>query len=83
MVRILLERQAWRWWRIVMAIDDDERIARLAMEVVVRRLIQRVTRNHPRAFDDVEADLAAVEGVAPSDHELIMRRVSRLVRRSC
>ena len=63
-------------------VDDDERIARMALEVVVRRLVQRVTRNHPRAFDDVEAEVAAIGGVLPSDHDPVLRRVSWLVRRS-
>ena len=61
---------------------DEERIARLALELVVRRLAQRVTRNHPRAFDDLERDLDKLsETPSATEQALLMRRAAGLVGR--
>ena len=42
---------------------DDTR--RLALELVVRRLAQRIIRNHPRAFENLEPELRRAGGEPP------------------
>ena len=50
------------------AISTDVRL--LALELIVRRLAQRVTRNHPRALDDLEHDLAMASPHSCSSYDL-------------
>ena len=51
-----------------------EHTRQLAIELVVQRLAQRIIRNHPRAFEDLEPELkrAGVESsISPElEHEL-------------
>ncbi len=62
---------------------DEDKIARLALELVVQRLASRVTRNHPRAFDDLIArcDLLP-EGAQTCDRLALVERIDALVGRS-
>ena len=62
------------------AIEDEERLARLALELVVRRLALRATRNHPRAFEDLDREIEHLaRGHAVDDKTALMHRVASLV----
>ena len=64
--------------------EDDERVARLALELIVRRLAQRVTRNHPHAFVDLSKDLERLRDRPEAcDAAAVMDRVAAIVGRAC
>ena len=62
--------------------EDEERVARMALELVVRRLALRVTRNHPRAFEDLEREIEHLATRSELDDRTALRdRVASLVGR--
>ena len=68
---------------MISADEDEDRLARLALELVVRRLALRVTRNHPRAFEDLDKDIEQLATKTElEDKTALMHRVASLVARS-